>query len=64
MNQNLNQTMKSLTDPQVADAIARALLAMGVKRQDVQDGVQDVYVQVLAAFRRGAAIPADLRNSA
>lgn len=55
----MNKPIPFLTDPEVTAAVRGALLANGFKKQDVQDGVQDVYVKVLTAFRQGAAVPAD-----
>ena len=43
-----------LTDPDVTESIRGVLRAMGVRKQDLQDGVQDVYVKVLGAFARTA----------
>ena len=57
---NNNEPIPFLTDPEVMDGIRGVLRAMGVRRQDVEDGVQDVYVKVLTAFRKGAAVPADV----
>jgi DNA-directed RNA polymerase specialized sigma24 family protein len=56
----MNKTNQLLTDPEVAAAIRGVLLAMGVRKQDVQDGVQDVYVKVLTALGKGAAAPDDV----
>jgi DNA-directed RNA polymerase specialized sigma24 family protein len=51
-----------LPHPEVARAICGALRANGVRRCDVEDRLQDVYVKVLAAFREGGAVPPpDLR---
>jgi DNA-directed RNA polymerase specialized sigma24 family protein len=48
-----------LTDPEVVDGIAGVLRASGVRKQDLQDGIQDVYLKVLTAFHKGAAVPDD-----
>jgi DNA-directed RNA polymerase specialized sigma24 family protein len=55
-----NEPVPFLTHPEVAAAIRGVLRAMGVRRQDVEDGVQDVYVKVLTALSKGAAVPADV----
>jgi RNA polymerase sigma factor (sigma-70 family) len=58
----MNQRIPFLCDPQVIDGIAGVLRASGVRKQDVQDGVQDVYVKVLTAFSKGAAVPDDAES--
>jgi DNA-directed RNA polymerase specialized sigma24 family protein len=50
----------SLTDPEVTSGIVGVLRASGVRKQDLQDGIQDVYVKVLTAFGKGAAVPGSL----
>jgi RNA polymerase sigma factor (sigma-70 family) len=49
-----------LTHPEVTDGICGALVAGRFKKQDLQDGVQDVYVKVLTAFSQGTPVPADV----
>ena len=53
-----------LVDPDNADLICATLLQNGYRKQDVQDGLHDVYVKALAAFRRekAPAAPADLEE--
>src|SRR5580693_2741396 len=55
----MNKPIPFLTHPEVAEAIVALLRASGVREQDVQDGVQDVYVKVLTAFSQGVAVPDD-----
>jgi DNA-directed RNA polymerase specialized sigma24 family protein len=51
-----------LPHPEVARAICAALAAHGMRPQDLEDGLQDVYVIALTAFRSGKVqAPADLR---
>jgi len=53
---------KWLPHPEVARAICAALALHGMLPQDLQDGLQDVYLKALTAFRGGnARVPADLR---
>jgi RNA polymerase sigma factor (sigma-70 family) len=56
----VNKPIPFLTHPEVTEAVASLLLASGVRKQDVQDGVQSVYVKVLRAFSKGTAVPDDL----
>jgi DNA-directed RNA polymerase specialized sigma24 family protein len=51
-----------LPHPENARAICAALYANGLPQQELQDGMQDVFVRALTAFRRGARVPADLRE--
>jgi len=52
-----------LPHPENARAICGALLANGMPEQELQDGMQDVFVRALTAFGKGTArIPADLRE--
>jgi DNA-directed RNA polymerase specialized sigma24 family protein len=52
-----------LPHPENARAICRALLVNGMPEQDLQDGMQDVFVRALTAFSKGTArVPADLRE--
>jgi RNA polymerase sigma factor (sigma-70 family) len=51
-----------LPHPEVARAICGTLFTNGVKRRDLEDRMQEVYVKVLAAVREGGAVPPpDLR---
>ena len=60
MNVIHSKPVPFLTDPGVAEATCGVLRAMGVRKQDLQDGVHDVYVKVLAALSKGSAAPADV----
>jgi len=51
-----------LPHPENARAICAALAANGMPEQDVEDGMQDVFVNALKAFGKGARVPADLRE--
>jgi DNA-directed RNA polymerase specialized sigma24 family protein len=51
-----------LPHPDNARAICAALAANGMPEQDIEDGMQDVFVKALEAFRKGARMPADLRE--
>jgi DNA-directed RNA polymerase specialized sigma24 family protein len=52
-----------LPHPENARAICAALFANGVREQDLQDAMQDVFVRALTVFGKGTArIPADLRE--
>jgi RNA polymerase sigma factor (sigma-70 family) len=53
----MNKPIPFLTAPEVTAGITGLLRASGVRKQDVQDGIQDVYVKVLTAFGKGAAVP-------
>jgi hypothetical protein len=53
---------KWLPHPEVARAICAALALRGMLPRDLQDGLQDVYLTSLTAFRSGKVkVPADLR---
>jgi RNA polymerase sigma factor (sigma-70 family) len=56
----MHKPIPYLTHREVIDGIRRALVAGHFKNQDLQDGVQEVYVKVLTAFRRGTPIPTDV----
>jgi DNA-directed RNA polymerase specialized sigma24 family protein len=56
----MSNPISYLTDPEVTEGIVGVLRASGVRRQDVQDGVQNVYLKVLASFDKGAAVPEDV----
>jgi DNA-directed RNA polymerase specialized sigma24 family protein len=51
-----------LPHPENARAICAALLANGMPQEDLEDGMQDVFVRALGAFGKGARVPADLRE--
>jgi DNA-directed RNA polymerase specialized sigma24 family protein len=51
-----------LPHPENARVICVVLYANGLPEQDVQDGMQDVFVRVLTAIKGGARPPADLRE--
>ncbi len=51
-----------LPHPDNARVICVVLFANGLAQQDLQDGLQDVFVRALTAFKRGARVPADLRE--
>ncbi len=55
-----NTNLSFLTHPDVVGAIRAALVSKGWRRQDIEDGVQDVYVKALTAFKRGAPVPEDV----
>jgi len=57
----MNTPIQFLTDPAVTGAIQGALLARGYRKQDLQDGVQEVYLKALRLFQR-AAPPPDLQR--
>ena len=57
----VNKPTPFLTDPEVTGAIHRALLANRFRKQDLQDGVQEVYLKALRLFQR-AAPPPDLER--
>jgi RNA polymerase sigma factor (sigma-70 family) len=53
---------KYLTHPETARVICAALNANGMPWAELEDGLQDVYVKALTAFREKAVpVPADLR---
>lgn len=51
-----------LPHPENAHVICAVLFLNGLPEQDLQDGLQDVFVRALTAFKRGARVPADLRE--
>lgn len=51
-----------LPHPENARVICAALYANGIREQELEDSMQDVFVRVLTAFKRGARVPADLRE--
>lgn len=51
-----------LPHPENARTICTVLYANGLPERELQDGLQDVFVRVLTACRRGARVPADLRE--
>jgi len=54
---------KWLPHPENARTICSVLSLYGMRRQDLQDGLQDVYLKALTTFRRpNAKVPADLRS--
>jgi DNA-directed RNA polymerase specialized sigma24 family protein len=57
-----NPIQRWLPHPENARAICAALFANGLPQQELQDGMQDVFLRALTAFRRGARVPADLRE--
>lgn len=53
----MNKPIPFLTDPGVTGSIHHALLANGFRKQDLQDGVQEVYLKALRLFQRSAPPP-------
>ncbi len=53
----MNKPIPFLHDASVTGGITGVLRASGVRKQDVTDRIQDVYVRVLRAFEKGTAIP-------
>jgi DNA-directed RNA polymerase specialized sigma24 family protein len=53
----MNEPIPFLHDPGVTGAITGVLRASGVRKQDLRDRIQDVYVRVLRAFEKGTAVP-------
>jgi DNA-directed RNA polymerase specialized sigma24 family protein len=52
-----------LVHPEVANTICGTLWATGIRKHDVQDGLQEVYVRALRFFRaKPAAAPTELAN--
>lgn len=51
-----------LPHPDNARVICVVLYANGTPQQDLEEGMQDVFVRALTAFKRGARVPADLRE--
>ncbi len=52
-----------LPHPETARAICGTLFVNGMPEQELQDGLQDVYVRALTAFGKpGTRVPADLRE--
>jgi DNA-directed RNA polymerase specialized sigma24 family protein len=44
-------TQRLLADPEVVATICRALRAKGIRKKNVEDGLQEVYVRALRVFR-------------
>lgn len=57
---NPNNRIPFLTHPKVTEAIRAALSVNGFGASELEDGIQDVYVKVLAAFQNGARVPSTL----
>jgi RNA polymerase sigma factor (sigma-70 family) len=55
-----NDASNLLTHPEVVGSIRGALCTYGFDRRDLDDGVQEVHVKALTAFRNGAEAPEDL----
>jgi RNA polymerase sigma factor (sigma-70 family) len=55
-----NHAFSMLTHPEVVGSIRGALCAYGFDRRDLDDGVQEVHLKALRAFRKGAQPPEDL----
>jgi len=51
-----------LPHPDNARVICAVLFVNGLPEQELQDGMQDVFVRALTAFKNGARVPADLRE--
>lgn len=57
-----NPIQRWLPHPETARTICAVLYANGLPQQELQDGMQDVFIRVLTACKRGARVPADLRE--
>jgi DNA-directed RNA polymerase specialized sigma24 family protein len=55
-----NTNLSLLTHPDVVRAIRGVLVSKRWRRQDLEDGIQDVHMKALAAFERGAPVPEDV----
>jgi RNA polymerase sigma factor (sigma-70 family) len=51
-----------LTHPEVARAICGTLARFGIRRHDTEDGLQEVYLKALEAFRSGTKVPESLES--
>ncbi len=51
-----------LPHPENARVICAVLYVNGLPEQELQDGMQDVFVRALTAFKNGARVPTDLRG--
>ena len=51
-----------LPHPDNARVICVVLYANGLPEQELEEGMQDVFVRALTAFKNGARVPADLRG--
>ncbi len=61
-NSNVNPAAW-LAHPEVAKAICGTLRATGIRKHDVEDGLQEVYVRALRFFRiKPEAVPPELAN--
>ncbi len=51
-----------LPHPENARVICAVLYVNGLREQEIPDGMQDVFLRALTAFKGGARVPADLRE--